>query len=492
MSSRDDTFMSEKGWMYEDIKFYTDLILSSTEIGKGGTVYWDRDLKNNQGLSGFSHGASGIGFVFFELFRLSANPSFKQICQLAFKFEDYSYDVDTDNWLDHRRFPYNEADQEEFFSSIKSNSKDLYTVKKSMMAWCHGSPGIILARNHADYTGDVDIRHSIKHIQRNLAHITNHTLCHSAVGNALCLMLTENHVADSTELHTAIFVLCKKLLWYYNKNGTFLCPHSDQSYSQSLFMGNLGVFYFLVNVYKYLNHIEIKENILNPSIPLNKPDPKIKEIFKNYNIQYMAELLAEKSYPRTSHLLKISSIPYPRLTIDFRQVLKHFVTHLEDVKIKDAFRYEETLLNFRTAIDSYSYINFKTITDIQELARYDTVASGLRVKINPDMEVHKFQWNWGWRDNSDHNQQIQNLQEEPGNVIMALYPNTDSFTLALNDFAQHLIDYVSDRESVHASEIITYFVPMFSSNESQAERASALLFQNIQFYIKRGILHIVY
>jgi lantibiotic modifying enzyme len=59
----------EEEWLYEDITFYIELILESANISKEG-IFWDVTQKNIQGLTGFSHGASGIGFVFSKFINL--------------------------------------------------------------------------------------------------------------------------------------------------------------------------------------------------------------------------------------------------------------------------------------------------------------------------------------------------------------------------------------------------------------------------------------
>lgn len=77
-------------------------------------------------LTGFSHGASGIACALLTLFDITGIEKYKQAFYQALQFENYYRNAERTNWCDLRKTGY-----------------DCKT------AWCHGAPGIGLARLHA-------------------------------------------------------------------------------------------------------------------------------------------------------------------------------------------------------------------------------------------------------------------------------------------------------------------------------------------------------
>ena len=54
--------------------------------------------KSEFDLTGFSHGAAGIGYALSELFAVSSDPAFKEMAEKAFQYEQYWFDPVTLNW----------------------------------------------------------------------------------------------------------------------------------------------------------------------------------------------------------------------------------------------------------------------------------------------------------------------------------------------------------------------------------------------------------
>lgn len=77
-------------------------------------------------LTGFSHGASGIACALLTLFDITGIEKYKQAFYQSLQFENYYRNAERTNWCDLRKAGY-----------------DCKT------AWCHGAPGIGLARLRA-------------------------------------------------------------------------------------------------------------------------------------------------------------------------------------------------------------------------------------------------------------------------------------------------------------------------------------------------------
>lgn len=106
-------------------------------IREGDAWSWHNDLiagsKAAPRLTGFSHGAAGIGLALLELYGATGRPEFLRAGRGAFFYEDSFFDVDEGNWPDFRGLDtVDELDESSFET-----------------AWCHGAPGIALARLRA-------------------------------------------------------------------------------------------------------------------------------------------------------------------------------------------------------------------------------------------------------------------------------------------------------------------------------------------------------
>ena len=137
--------------------------LCSQAIRKNGTAWWAH-AKWPEGIGGFAHGVTGIGWALTKLAEATMEPRYAEMGQAAFAFEDSLYDCEEQNWLDLRQL------------------KDV----KSAAAWCHGAVGIGLARLDLDprlsdpYTRNS--LHSAAAATWRLGLGWNHCLCHGDLG----------------------------------------------------------------------------------------------------------------------------------------------------------------------------------------------------------------------------------------------------------------------------------------------------------------------
>ena len=84
----------------------------------------------SQPLTGLGHGAAGIGLALLALFAATGREDFRDGARRAFAYEDGLFDERRGNWPDLRRH--------------EGGDDPRFTV-----AWCHGAPGIALARLRA-------------------------------------------------------------------------------------------------------------------------------------------------------------------------------------------------------------------------------------------------------------------------------------------------------------------------------------------------------
>lgn len=104
-------------------------LLAERAQRRNGEVYWTYS-QAPEGVGGFAHGVTGIGWALTRLASASGGARHEQLAQEAFAFEDALFDEEEQSWFDLRRL--------EGF--------------KTASAWCHGAVGIGLARLDLDPT----------------------------------------------------------------------------------------------------------------------------------------------------------------------------------------------------------------------------------------------------------------------------------------------------------------------------------------------------
>jgi type 2 lantibiotic biosynthesis protein LanM len=130
---------------------------------RNGHAYWTNTLAP-EGMGGFAHGVTGIGWALTQLARVTRSARYEQLAQAAFAFEDALFDEQEQNWLDLR---------------MLENSK-------SAAAWCHGAVGIGLA--HLDLDRTLTYTSTREYLRRAAAATWrlgmgwNHCACHGDLG----------------------------------------------------------------------------------------------------------------------------------------------------------------------------------------------------------------------------------------------------------------------------------------------------------------------
>lgn len=78
-------------------------------------------------MAGMAHGNSGILIPILKLWEITQKEKYEQLAEKVWKYENYLYDPEIKNWKDMR---------------AKKNE----IIGVGAMAWCHGTPGILLSR----------------------------------------------------------------------------------------------------------------------------------------------------------------------------------------------------------------------------------------------------------------------------------------------------------------------------------------------------------
>ncbi|GEO02906.1 hypothetical protein AAE02nite_05700 [Adhaeribacter aerolatus] len=245
---------TQEAWLLEYIDKYAGQLLSQTHMGKKG-IYWDRVPVNVHGLCGFSHGASGVGYVLLELGNYLKNPTFYWLAEQAFTYESQYYDPEINNWYDFRKMVLTPADEQAQQGAYAAADYGFFTKGTSMNAWCHGAAGIGLARLRAfkllqKPAYAMQALQAIAHTwedSQEIGRTTSFTLCHGGAGNAEIFLKAYElyNRPDYLEMaeSVAIAAIQSRAL-----NGGYRSGTKYAGEDTSLFMGNAGIGYFYLRL----------------------------------------------------------------------------------------------------------------------------------------------------------------------------------------------------------------------------------------------------
>ncbi len=137
-------------------------------------IAWTSHMPARGPLTGFSHGAAGMAWALLELAAASGETRFRTAAEQAIAYERSLFMPENGNWPDLR------------LPDIPDPAAEAEPVG-CFMSWCHGAPGIGLARLRGlKQLDDAAIRQEIDTALATTLGCgfgANHTLCHGDLGN---------------------------------------------------------------------------------------------------------------------------------------------------------------------------------------------------------------------------------------------------------------------------------------------------------------------
>ncbi|MCA1612638.1 MAG: type 2 lantipeptide synthetase LanM [Acidobacteria bacterium] len=204
-------------------------LLDGRARGPGGQRVWP--TYEGRLLTGFSHGAAGIAYALLRLAGATGDRVFREAASEAIGYERSVYDAGAKNWPDYR------VGDRRAFSA----------------AWCHGAPGIGLARLGGLALLDTpDIRADIEAALETTLQLglrKHDHLCCGTLGTAEVL-LEGGLILDRPQLVSAARRRASFVLERVRASGAFLLPDAlPEAYqSPGFFVGLAGVGYELLRL----------------------------------------------------------------------------------------------------------------------------------------------------------------------------------------------------------------------------------------------------
>ncbi|MBI4796457.1 MAG: type 2 lantipeptide synthetase LanM [Deltaproteobacteria bacterium] len=204
-------------------------LLATREADKSGFHTWPTLGKKH--LTGFSHGAAGIAYALLKLYQKTGEREFYEAAADGVNFESHEFAPEENNWPDHR----------EFKEKGRGPSGPVF-----MVAWCHGAPGIGLARLGALNLMDSpnirkDIQSALITTSRGGVLPRDHICCGNA-GLAETLLMAGLKLADPGWTQEALRIM-SKLVLRAKRRGSIGVTFRSGFFNPSLFQGAAGVGY---------------------------------------------------------------------------------------------------------------------------------------------------------------------------------------------------------------------------------------------------------
>lgn len=204
-------------------------LIHQTRIGAEGRRSWVGQGFGPRPLNGMSHGAAGFAYALATLAVATQRRDFEQAASECIAFENSSYDAKRNNWPDLRgdtgpRWPYQ---------------------------WCHGAPGIGLARLAMMRVGatdgaslPIDIQNAVEGARRAWPHRVD-TLCCGTLGMVEFLREAGRELQRS-ELCELGSRYLQAVLQSAGSTGDYRWDNGKRQFNLGLFRGLAGVGYTLL------------------------------------------------------------------------------------------------------------------------------------------------------------------------------------------------------------------------------------------------------
>ena len=207
-------------------------LLGKPRIEENGRRSWAGLGLGKVPLNGMSHGAAGFGYALTGLYQATHRQDFLDAAQECLAYEDSSYDEESFNWPDLRE------------------DGDGKPLGQMICQWCHGAPGIGLARIGKVKLGgaldlvEKDIRNAAKCANMNWPNSVD-SLCCGTLGS-IEFLKEAGTLLDDEQLHQLADQRLKEVVSNKYEGGSYALGVGSTQFNLGFFRGLSGVGYTLL------------------------------------------------------------------------------------------------------------------------------------------------------------------------------------------------------------------------------------------------------
>lgn len=215
-------------------------LLNTPRIGEVGSRTWVGLGAGSSPLNGISHGAAGFAYALTSLFQVTQITEFADAARECLTFEQSQYVPNTSNWPDLR------------------DGDDGKPINMMVCQWCHGAPGIGLARIGQVKSGTclsmlkADIENASHCAEQNWPNITD-TLCCGTLG-VIEFLREAGDILNDEKIQQLAMNRLKEIIATRYAHGEYAMGAGGNQFNLGFFKGLSGVGYTLLRG-------------LNPSLP---------------------------------------------------------------------------------------------------------------------------------------------------------------------------------------------------------------------------------
>src|ERR1035438_9315100 len=205
-----------------------DLLLAEATKEEAGWSW--RTTEGIRNLTGFSHGAAGMGWALAELYAVTQESRFRTAALEAFRYERSCWNPAERNWPDFR------------------GAEPEYPIY-----WCHGAAGIGFSRLRAwQILGDEELlaeaRNALVTVRDDMGSPENYSLCHGELGNADFLIHASQVLGEEAWLAPAKAAAEQGFERFERRRVPWPCGLPGANETPDLMLGLAGIGHFYLRL----------------------------------------------------------------------------------------------------------------------------------------------------------------------------------------------------------------------------------------------------
>lgn len=466
---------SGEEWLLECANAYAKHLLRKAHSGHQG-LYWDRTHSQIRGLCGFSHGASGIGFVFAEAARYMGNDALAYIAEQAYFYEEQYFNPAVGNWADFRKGIYRDQDQQEHEENYQNGNMDFFTHGSYVNAWCHGAAGIGLARVRATellsnrhYRTEAENAIAMTHKTNVALHSieTNFALCHGGGGNADVFIEAYRVWKDERYLAYCEAIAEMALEQHavqgsYRSGFALAAPGMED---RSMYMGTAGVGYFFLRLLDPMNTPSVEAPTLTKTF--SKAEKNTAYSTLGASKSQLRRTTLEKMFPRTITALPKQTLETYLQQSDSNRVkeLPSFVAFVEELlptladddkskAIKSAFAIEREKYALEMGVESAAYLFIRSQMELKRAQEAIAATDFMNKHVHIDKYARLLDIDEMSLLLYAHPHGIGEQQLSPfGAITMSIFTEPKSIETSLAIIAEHIDHAPEEREQINKAAL---------------------------------------